>query len=78
MAELEVLALSIVLPPRLDDEAAARAERPVPREDPDQLRLVVGVQPHAVLAGSVAIDEHVVEWRASLHAHALEQPARAA
>ena len=69
MAELEVLALSIFLPPWLDDEAAARAERH--RGHPRiraQLRLVVGVQAHAVLAGPVAIDEDVVERRAGFRA----------
>ena len=64
-------------PPGLDDEAPGSAKRHDGhhRVGP-QLRLVIGVEPHAVLPAPVAVDEDVIEQHAGLRAHACEETLR--
>src|SRR5437660_3778313 len=77
VAKLEVLPLVAFLPSRLDDEAPGRAERHDGHQwVRPQLRLVVGVQSHAVVAAPIAVCEDVVERRADLDPHPGEEPAR--
>src|SRR2546425_1106051 len=73
----ELLPLPILFPPRLDDQSPRRAERHDRHQRVRaQLRLVIGVQPHAVLAAPIAVEENVVEGHARAGADIREQPAR--
>src|SRR3989454_1368613 len=77
VSELEVVPRPVRFPPGLDDEAPGGAERHDGhhRVGP-QLRLVIGVEPHAVLPAPVAVGEDVVERCAGVRPHQREEPAR--
>src|SRR6266511_2895340 len=77
VSKLEVVPLPVPFPPWLDDEAPGRAERHDGHHGVGpQFRLVIGVEPHAVVAAPVAVGEDVVERHAGLRAHAREEPVR--
>src|SRR5437867_15459 len=77
VSKLEVVPRPVRFPPGLDDEAPGSAKRHDGhhRVGP-QLRLVIGVEPNAVLPAPVAVDEDVIEQHAGLRAHACEETLR--
>src|SRR5262249_44350291 len=77
MAELEVVPPAVASSAWLDDETPGGAEGDDRHQRVgSQLRLVIGVQPHAVITAPVPVQEDVVERAAGLGADPREEPGR--